>query len=118
MQLLDMATVDDLSPQALALARQIDTKVAALDGQDLFAVLGLTRSCTRKQVVWAHETLARWFDPGRLGRLLGLGKQRAAARRIHAQLNFARRILADEASRRVYEALVESDLEGVTAIAA
>ena len=96
---------------------QIDTKVAALDGQDLFAVLGLTRACTRKQVVWAHETLARWFDPGRLGRL-GLGKQRAAARRIYAQLDFARRILADEAARRVYEALVESDLEGVTHIAA
>src|SRR5262245_19853863 len=101
-----MATQHILSPKAVALARQIKTKVAALEGQDLFAVLGLTRSCTLKQVVWAHETLARWFDPGRLAGL-GLSKLRSAARRIRMQLDFARRILGDEASRRVYEALTD-----------
>src|SRR5215813_9103139 len=84
---------------ARTLARQIENKVAALDDQDLFSLLGLTRSCTLKEVFWAHETLTRWFHPSRLARL-GLGKLRPAARRIVSQLDYARWILGDRTARR------------------
>jgi hypothetical protein len=101
-----------LSTKAAALARQIENKVAALDDQDLFSVLGLTRSCTLKQIFWAHEMLTRWFHPSRLARL-GLAKLRPAARRILSQLDYARWILGDRTSRRAYEAQMDSDL-GIT----
>ena len=103
--------------RAVALARQIEKKVAALHDLDLFAVLGLTRSCTLEQVFWAHATLSRWFHPSRLHRL-GLGKLRPACRRILEQLDYARWILGDITSRRAYQAQLESDLEVEVEIAA
>src|SRR5215471_15518073 len=95
--------------KAVALARQIEKKVAALHDQDLFAVLGLERSCTLEQVFWAHETLTRWFHPSRLSRL-GLGRLRPACRNILEELHYARWILGDITARRAYEAQLDSDL--------
>jgi hypothetical protein len=112
-----MATKDNLSPQAVALAREIETKIVGLEDQDLFGVLGLTRSCTLEEVFWAHETLARWFDPGRLLRLR-LEKLRPFSQRIVDQLDYARWILGDETSRRAYEAQTDGDFEIVVDIAA
>jgi hypothetical protein len=105
-----MASEFDLPSEAVALAREIENKAGALDEQDLFAVLGLTRACTQEQILWAHETLTRWFHPGRLKRL-GLWRLRRMVRRIQEQLDYALWILGDETSRRAYEAQMDSSDE-------
>ncbi|HJZ86188.1 MAG TPA: hypothetical protein VKN99_13505 [Polyangia bacterium] len=93
------------SPQARALARQIEHKCQQLDQQNPFELLGVSPTSTREQIWSAHHLFARLFDPERLA-ALGLSELRADVERIRARLAGALAALTDETARAQQLALL------------
>jgi preprotein translocase subunit Sec63 len=89
------------SPQALAFARQIESKERTLDSHDLFAILGVKRDATTAEINAAYDLLNRWFGLERLAEL-GLSHLQAPLVRVRDHLRQAHAVLAHEALRMSY----------------
>lgn len=89
------------SAAAMEHERIVTARGATIDGEDLFAVLGVARSATTDQIKTAYLEAARRFHPDRLA-ALGLERLRAAVEAIFRRVSEAQSILLDDARRVQY----------------
>ena len=96
------AAARPVSPEAVALRKDITVLHASLGERDHYGMLGLERDAALAAVKRAYFAAAKRFHPDALG-ALGLGDVRAQAPEVFARIVQAYETLSDPARRRDYD---------------
>ena len=94
------------SAAAMELEQLVEQRKATVDAEDLFTVLGVTRTATSEQIKIAYLDGARRFHPDRLA-ALGLQRLRPDVEKIFRRLSEAQATLLDDKNRADYVAALD-----------
>jgi curved DNA-binding protein CbpA len=97
---------EDAPESVRALERELKERLESMQGQNLFDVLGVPPSASRKQVKDAYLVLAKKFHPDRVSSL-GYEQLGEPADRLFQRISEAFTTLLDDSQREEYRQIVE-----------
>jgi tetratricopeptide (TPR) repeat protein len=99
------------TPEAAALERDIQERLARMEKEDHFALLGVGRNAGRDEIRRAYLALAKRFHPDRLAQF-GLEALRPAVDQVFGRLSEAHSVLGDARRRAEYVERIDRAARG------